>query len=224
VSAALPATAGEGVVRPGAPARSAAFALFSRLVGSPYEAEDGLPPSDLPEALRALEAALPYHANFTALIGAAENLDEAGLDSYRREYGALFDVGSEGPPLPLREEAFRPGATGVREEVVRFHDHFGYALAAEHAWGPDHLAVELEFAHLLAFRESGAGSAEEAASFARAGADFVARHLLPWVLELAPVVERQARHEYLRTVFATLGAWLRAEHEWNRASLPAEER
>lgn len=160
-----------------AAARSRAYAACALLAASPHE-QDPRPASPL--------------------------LADADLAALRREYSAVFEVGDEGPPLPLRASAREGGRASVREEVVRFYEHFHYTLDERHAWQPDHLSVQLEFMQLLCAREAQAETAEAAAPWQRAQVDFVQRHLAPWLPELAAGVARLSPGSTYAEVFAAL--------------------
>ncbi len=176
-----------------AAARCRAYAACSALAASPHE-------GDPREAAPALAA--------------------ADLPSLKRDYSALFEVGDEGPPLPLREAAREGGRASVREEVVRFYEHFHYTLNEHHAWQPDHLSVQLEFMHLLCFREAQAESPEAALPWQRAQADFAERHLVAWLPELAAGVARLAPASPYAPAFAELSEFVRADAAWRRSTLP----
>jgi putative dimethyl sulfoxide reductase chaperone len=215
-----PAPPRPAALRSAARARSAAYALFSDLTASPFS-ESGLtgPPDDLAEALAAVAAGLPYAADFSALAGSAWSVGD-----FAREYGALFEVGEDGPPVPIREELARPEGWSAKQELVRFYDFFGYPLHPGQQWAPDHLSVELEFMHLLAFREAEARDEDEATTFACAQRDFLERHLSSWVPGRVTSVLAAARCAALRALFADLGAWLERDRAWRRATLPEEKR
>lgn len=192
-------------------ARSAAFALFSRLVASPFDASvagGGLLPADLDIVLDELDAALPYPTDFRPLKAAAE----LGMNTRdtEREYGAIFEVGRNGPPLPIRQELLYDETKSAqkKEEIVRFYEHFSYALNPERQWAPDHLSVALEFQHFLAFR---AANAEEPGPFVRAARDFSARHLGDWTSMLAQTVEHRSEDAYLKTLFQTVAVFVKGD-------------
>jgi DMSO reductase family type II enzyme chaperone len=208
-----------------AQARSAAYALFSQLVTSPFDAPSfaaALPPEDLPEAAAELHALLPYELDLEPLAAAAGKLGEADAERLARAYSGLFEVGSDGAPVPLREELAGAAAAKAKEETVRFYDFFGYALAEERQWAPDHLAVQLEFLHFLAFRESREREPERLLSYRLAQRDFLERHPLSWVPELVSGVRSHAREPYWRALFETLGAFLDADAAWQRRTLAEE--
>lgn len=196
-------------------ARSAAYALFSGLVSSPFDAvtQQVFVPADLASALDVLEAALPYEQNFDALRTEARRLDdENALRSAAKEYGAIFEVGRDGPPLPIRQELLYDETKSAqkKEEVVRFYEHFSFPLHDVRLWAPDHLGVALEFQHFLAFREFHAAT-KNAPAFVLASRDFAERHLAPWTQALALAVEGKTSDPYLRAVFLVLAAFVRAD-------------
>ncbi len=167
-----------------AAARCRAYALWSAATASPHEHD----PREAVPALAAVE-----------------------LATLRREYSALFEVGDEGPPLSLREAARDGGRASVREEVVRFYEHFHYTLAEAHAWQPDHLSVQLEFMQLLCAREAQSETPEAAAPWRRAQADFATRHLVPGLPGLAAGVARLAPDSVYAELFTALSGFVRED-------------
>jgi DMSO reductase family type II enzyme chaperone len=200
-------------------ARSVAYAFFSRLLQSPFDpalAGEGPIPRDAPAALADLGPQLPGGTDLGALADEAARGLEEGTDAFAREYGALLEIGSDGPPLPIREELAFPDAEGQRrkQEVVRFYEHFGYALLPERQWAPDHLSVELEFLHYVSFREAESRSDADATAFLLAQRDFLERHTAAWVPRLRGALLARARDRYLRTLIASLADFLARDLEW----------
>lgn len=180
-----------------AAARSRAYAACSAMAASPHEHD----PRESSPALA-----------------------ETDLATLRRDYSALFEVGDVGPPLPLRAAAREGGRASVREEVVRWYEHFHYTLAEAHAWQPDHLSVQLEFMQLLCAREAQAlasdGGAAAALPWQCAQADFAERLLVPWLPDLAAGVARLAPGSPYAQVFAELRDFVCADAVQRRATLP----
>ena len=139
------------------------------------------------------------------------------------EYSGMFEVGSQGPPVPIREDLQTGQRAGTREEVVRFYEYFGYVLDEKFAWQPDHLSVELEFMHYLCFREAEAGSEADALSFQLAQADFAGRHLTAWVPQLADNVDELATGSLYARVVAAVRDFVIADHEWQLATIAPGE-
>jgi TorA maturation chaperone TorD len=102
--------------------------------------------------------------------------------SYEATYLALFEVGLQGPAVPLLESAHTSRAVPqeIVLECVNFYDVLGLSPSRA-AFPPDHLVTQLEFlaaAHYLGEREPDPGKAE---SLCRLERDFLARHILSWV-------------------------------------------
>jgi DMSO reductase family type II enzyme chaperone len=99
------------------------------------------------------------------------------LDDLEVDYTHLFLVE---PLCPLREDAHTSGADSW-EELVRFYEFFGLNLAAYGDRLPDHLSVQLEFLHFLAFCEVESTGKDCITDYRLAQRDFLARHLCRWV-------------------------------------------
>lgn len=194
-----------------APARCEAYALFSDLMASPHEA-------DTREAVAArigiLAAGLPYALHITPLLREFANAD---FERLKAEYSGLFEVGSQGPPVPIREDLQTGQKSGTREDIVRFYDFFGYRLDERHAWAPDHLSIELEFMHFLCFHEAQPGA--DSVSYQLAQADFTERHLQRWVPLLAAQVARHAQGEIYCRVVEALREFIARDLEWQHSTI-----
>ncbi len=207
-----------------AAARSAAYALFSQLVASPFEApslDAALPPADLAEVADQLRSQLPYELDLGPLVAAARGLDEADAEGLASSYSGLFEVGSSdaghrSAPVPLREELAGASVAKAKEETLRFYDFFGYPLAEERQWAPDHLCVQLEFLHFLAFRESREEDPEKIASYRLAQRDFLERHPCRWFPEVLAGVQAHCQEPYWQALFESTAAFLHSEAIWNR--------
>jgi DMSO reductase family type II enzyme chaperone len=217
--------------QPATTARSVAYALFSQLVASPHESGHDssagsehvlLPPEDLSQTLSRLEEALPFDSSLGELAAAAAEITTADGERLAKLYSSLFEVGSEGPPVALREGWVEGVESSVREEIVRFYDFFGYELAPESSWAPDHLAVELEFMHFLTFAEQQAEDRGVALSFQLAQLDFLERHPLKWLPRVLSGIRANCDDAYLGRLFETLGVFLQQDHSWQSRSLERE--
>ena len=198
-----------------APGRCLMYALFSDVAASPFDAE----PVVAHKAIDFAELNLPY-----ALVGLAAVLDEwrnTDREELKREYSGLFEVGSEGPPVPIREDLHRAQPAGVREDIVRFYEFFGYGLEENFAWAPDHLSVELEFMHFLCYQEADQAAKEdgEALSFQLAQHDFSERHLVSWVSELAQKVIEQQPDSLYGKLLASMSEFLVKDFEWQLSTI-----
>ena len=202
-----------------APGRCILYAVFSDVVASPFDAEPAI--AGEPLDIAALD--LPYAlSGLETLLREWSAADKAVL---KREYSGLFEVGSSGPPVPIREDLHRNQPAGVREDIVRFYEFFGYGLEEKFAWAPDHLSVELEFMHFLCFREAQSLEDDEAnveaVSYQLAQSDFAERHLCNWVSELAEKILQQQPDALYAGLIAALSEFLVKDYEWQQTTIQA---
>ena len=196
-----------------APARCACYAAFSELTASPHDID-------------ALAAILGRRGAAARLPRPLDGFDEllerfaaADAGALKAEYSGLFEVGSRGPPVPIREDLQTGQRAGTREDIVRFYDYFGYRLDERFAWAPDHLSVELEFMHFLCFHE--ASAAGERLSWQLAQADFSERHLANWVPQLAAAAAQLAPGCLYSRLLAALRDFVASDLEWQAATITA---
>ncbi|MFQ5853664.1 MAG: molecular chaperone TorD family protein [Candidatus Binatia bacterium] len=132
---------------------------------------------------------LPYGGLRAGELGRGIGLS---YEEFQSSYIGLFEVGgSHGSPYPLYEAEYGGGRMKVMEEVLRFYHHFGLRLSGEKRDRPDHLALELEFMHLLAFKETEAlVQGKERSAYLKAERDFLRLHLSDFVTTVARGVER----------------------------------
>jgi len=196
------------------PARCAGYAVLSELTASPHDID---PRQSLREKI-GVAANLPYGEDLDKILA---EFVEADLDVLKKEYSGLFEVGSDGPPVPIREDLQTGQRSGTREELVRFYNYFNYALEEKFAWAPDHLSVQLEFMHVLCFRE--VSDEDERLSYQLAQADFTARHLLKWVPRLLDGVESLSPGSLYARVIGTLNDFLAGDYAWQNGTISASE-
>jgi len=194
--------------------RCLCYAACSELTASPHEVD---PRPALKDRI-GLGEAVPYAGVLDPLLAEVCGAELARL---RAEYSGLFEVGSQGPPAPIREDLQAGQRAGIREEVVRFYDYFGYVLDGKFAWQPDHLSVQLEFMHYLCYREAQAAGDAEALSFQLAQADFSARHLVSWLPGLAVNVDRIAAGSVYARVVAAVRDFVAADRDWQLSTIVA---
>ncbi len=163
------------------------------------------------EAQAALLAALPSRLNNGAPGGWRA---PAGYNRFQSEYIRLFEVGPRGrASCPLYGGHYARDRLRAMEELVRFYNFFGLRLSP--GLMPDHVSVELEFMHFLAFREAEARDAGgEADSYLRAQRDFLQRQLANWWPLLAAAVKRQRPLPFYRALVALAGRFLDAERAY----------
>lgn len=196
--------------------RCACFAAWSELTASPHDLD---PRPDLRDKIGVGDA-LSYAAQLDELLKAFVDME---LGCLKSEYSGLFEVGSDGPPVPIREDLQTGMRAGTRESVVRFYNFFGYALAEKYAWAPDHLSVQLEFMHFLCYREATSESDVDALSYQLAQFDFMERHLNRWVPLLADGAEKQAPGSLYARVARSLNDYLAADFDWQNGTISVAE-
>lgn len=197
-----------------APLRCACFAALSELTASPHEID---PRPALQEKIGVVSQ-LQYAHDLEELISA---FTERDLDELKREYSGLFEVGSDGPPVPIREDLQTGQRGGTRERLVRFYNYFNYSLDEKFAWAPDHLSVQLEFMHFLCFGEASAET--DALSYQLAQADFLQRHLLKWVPKFATSVESNSPGSFYSRVMQTLNEFLSNDYAWQNGTISTKD-
>lgn len=194
--------------------RCQAYAAYSELMGSPHDID----PQAGCAAKVGLGESLPHATGLDALLAEVRDADLARL---RREYSGLFEVGSDGPPVPVREDLQTGQRGSTREEIVRFYEFFGYELSERFAWAPDHLSVELEFMHYLCFREAEQESSRTACQLAQL--DFSRRHLARWIPRLRQATEEQAPGSLYARIVASLDDFVTGDLAWQQATVVEDD-
>jgi len=202
-------------VRQTAAARCACYGALSELACSPHDMDPRVSLRDKID----IDTALDYAEGLDGLLREFVELD---LDKLKYAYSALFEVGSDGPPCPIREDLQTGQRAGTREDLVRFYNYFNYKLDEKFAWAPDHLSVELEFMHFLCYREASAET--DAASYQLAQVDFSERHLVRWVPELAKSVANVATDSIYRRAIDAIEQFLTADYAWQRGTIITEDK
>lgn len=169
---------------------------------------------------------------FDSMLDAARRIDPALADLARKlggdfaaqdvqtllvDYAQLF----VGPAQPLA----RPDGSGWLSaedsamEVLELYSQGGFELDDEIRDVPDHVAVELEFLHLLIFKQNEAqraGLEEVLASWKELQALFLAGHLGAWIGPFAAAVKAHAQTAFYRDLADLAERFVRME-----AGLPA---
>ncbi|MBL8629941.1 MAG: molecular chaperone TorD family protein [Rhodospirillaceae bacterium] len=203
-------------------ARTLAYALFSNLLASPFDAKVSYALHDLVQQLADTTHVLPFTFDLSDVEDAAKAFDDADMGLIRRQYSGLFEVGSDGPPVPLRAELVRTNESVAKEEIIRFYEHFNYALNPSFQWAPDHLSILLEFVQTLAHQESAAADARALLSLQLAQRDFVARHIADWMPGVMDRLSRNAQQSsFFGAVVTALNRFIRADLAWQNQSLDA---
>ncbi|MBI1997804.1 MAG: molecular chaperone TorD family protein [Deltaproteobacteria bacterium] len=165
--------------------RSQVYSLLARAFRFPTQ-EDFQRVKDGQFAKAAQEslAGLPYNGLKGGELGRGM---AASYEEFQSAYIGLFEVGGEmGAPSPLYEGEYGGGRMKVMEEVLRFYHYFGLRLSEEKRDRPDHLASELEFMHLLTFKETeGLLQGADRSAYRQAEQDFLRFHLTDFVASVA---------------------------------------
>jgi len=199
--------------------RCAGYGTLSELVCSPHDLD---PRESLSKKIQGdkieIGKTFDYANDLDSLLREFVELD---LDKLKYEYSSLFEVGSDGPPCPIREDLQTGQRAGTREDLVRFYNFFNYKLEDEFAWAPDHLSVELEFMHFLCYRE--ASDEKNALSYQLAQVDFTARHLVRWVPELTSNVANTSPDSIYHRVMGLIEKFLAADYAWQSGTIITED-
>lgn len=141
---------------------------------------------------------------------------QRALEAVRQEdlqagYVGTFDVGAPDPPCPPYEGVYLKGVerTGHLIRLGELYKHFGLKLSQEEGQRElaDHLCVELQFLHFLAFKEAQAGDEQQEEllqGYLRAQRDFLERHLVGWL----PVFQARLEATCPVPVYVLLGELL----------------
>lgn len=142
-------------------------------------------------------ADLPYELALQERSDLSPAGTSVSYEDFQAEYIRLFDVGVGRPPCPLYGGAHLGGRKKVLEETVRFYNYFHLHRTQPSSELPDHITVELEFMHFLAFKEVAAlHGGQDRTSYVRAQRDFLERHLARWVPKACRSLERQQPHPF----------------------------
>lgn len=209
-----------------ASARSAVYRWFSASFAFPTpESHACLRDGTYLAGTRKLLAGLPYALDLAYMQTLELSLGGlvSGFDDFSAEYIRLFDVGHKGgkPPCPLYGGEYSSRSRlDVMEELVRFYGYFDLGLSERDRELPDHLTVELEFLHYLAFREGRAlEAAGDPSSYRRAQADFIERHPGAWIPILRQRLDKQSPMQFFDGLVALISEVLRADVAYLRAAL-----
>ncbi len=201
-------------------ARSAAYRLLSQ--ATMYPSDDvitALREEDLPQAQAAAEI---LDETFSEPLAAfAKELQNSTPDDLQREHGRIFShlLSLDCPPCETvytAREIF--DETAQLSDIAGFFRAFGMELAERER--PDHIAVELEFMHLLTSKEAFAHlhhGAEKARLCRVAQRKFVEEHLGRWGRQFAQQLAGTAPEGLFAATAALIDAFLADELAYLRA-------
>ncbi|HXF57428.1 MAG TPA: molecular chaperone TorD family protein [Actinomycetota bacterium] len=199
-------------------ARSAVYRLLSQVFSYPTPRMVGeLRQQDLPLAV-ALSSRLPDPLP-RAVRELAERLRGVPLRALERQFNGLFTHvhSADCPPYETdftTRDVFRQSQELA--DLGGFYRAFGVEPARAQPERLDHVAVELEFLHLLSYKEAWAlarGEEQRAALCQQAQVSFLAGHLLRWVPEFARRVAALAPDTPYGAAARLTTAFLAAEAE-----------
>jgi DMSO reductase family type II enzyme chaperone len=182
--------------------RSIAYSVFSLLMSSPHEINPRVKINEI-EPLQ-----LPFNYDLEKVM---HDFCIHEDDILKRQFSALFEIGDHGPPIPIREDLFLNQPAKLKEDLVRFYEHFGYELNEEFQWQMDHLSIELEFMYFLTMGEF--KEKEDKLSYQLAQLDFSKKHLMNWVPRLGDRISALSKDEIYAKISIELNTFL--EHDLN---------
>jgi DMSO reductase family type II enzyme chaperone len=196
--------------------RSVVYRFFSVALRPPDEALAAMTGAQW-EAV--LEAARAVRAGVAPALEAAREVCQRGhagalSEEHLRTFGHVV-----GTTCPLYEAQYIPGGVFPQAQTLAdltgFYRAFGLEVDEGARERPDHLSLELEFMHVLAYREAYArvhhGPAE-VTLLVDAQRTFIRSHLGRWGPSCARLLARAAGEAY-GSLATALAAWLSAEVE-----------
>jgi len=189
--------------------RSQGYELFSLLLSSPHDL-------DTKNKLNGIAGTtgLPYSLDLSDLMNEFSQQD---LVELKKQYSGLFEVGNDGPPAPIREDLFLLQPAGLREDLIRSYDYFGYKLREKYQWQMDHWSIELEFMYFLCFQEH--NSTEDRLSYQLAQLDFSTRHLINWVPNFQKTLKRISSDDMYTKIVVELNKFIEDDIEWQLGTI-----
>ena len=184
--------------------RSQGYELFSLLLSSPHDLDTKSKLNGIPSTTD-----LPYSLDLSDLMNEFTNQD---LGELKKQYSGLFEIGNDGPPAPIREDLFLLQPAGLREDLIRFYDYFGYTLGEKYEWQMDHLSIELEFMYFLCVQEH--NITEDRLSYQLAQLDFSTRHLNNWIPNFQNTLKRISPDDLYTKIIVELNKFIENDIEW----------
>ncbi len=189
--------------------RATAYAIFSLLISSPHEVN----PRDKITDIQLSE--LPFDFDLEKIMNDFSLNDE---DTLKKQFSALFEIGDHGPPIPIREDLFLNQPAKLKEDLVRFYEHFGYELDEGFQWQMDHLSIQLEFMHFLAMGEF--EEQKDKLSYQLGQLDFTQKHLINWVPKLAEQLSVLSKEdEIYAKISIELKTFLEHDLKWQEKTI-----
>lgn len=161
--------------------RSEIYQLLSSIFRFPtHEIFEGVKSRKIWDRLQFVAPELPYSLTI------AQIQDNSGLnfEEFQSLYIRLFEVGQGiAPVCPLYEGHYKGMHSSMMAELLAFYHYFGVGLNQHGPRElPDHLSIELEFLHVLTYKEAIASREDgKVTPYLKAERDFLERHLLEFV-------------------------------------------
>ncbi|MDR7522886.1 MAG: molecular chaperone TorD family protein [Armatimonadota bacterium] len=212
----MPVVRAEADATERAMARSLVYRFLSVALRPPEEVLAAVDPARWQASLEAVRTvAGGAAAALEAAMDACQRADPSALsDDYQRTFGHQV-----GMTCPLYEAQYIPGGIFPQAQcladVAGFYRAFGVEVDEGARERPDHVSLELEFMHVLAYREAYARvhhGPGEVALLQDAQRAFLRDHLARWVPSFARLVAQRAGGPY-RSLASALAAWVTAEAE-----------
>ena len=191
--------------------RSQGYELFSLLLSSPHDLDTKSKLNGIPST-----TGLPYSLDLSDLMNEFTNRD---LVELKKQYSGLFEIGNDGPPAPIKEDLFLLQPAGLREDLIRFYDYFGYTLGEKYEWQMDHLSIELEFMYFLCVQEH--NITEDRLSYQLAQFDFSTRHLNNWIPNFQNTLKRISPDDLYTKIVVELSKFIENDIEWQLGTIDA---
>ena len=191
--------------------RSQGYELFSLLLSSPHDLDTKSKLNGIPSTTD-----LPYSLDLSDLMNEFTNRD---LVELKKQYSGLFEIGNDGPPAPIKEDLFLLQPAGLREDLIRFYDYFGYTLGEKYEWQMDHLSIELEFMYFLCVQEH--NITEDRLSYQLAQLDFSTRHLNNWIPNFQNTLKRISPDDLYTKIVVELSKFIESDIEWQLGTIDA---
>lgn len=205
-------------------ARALLLRLLSQAFAYPTQIDtDCLLEDDVPLALATAEQLpRPVGEALDAFVGVVTGETASSLEARYREVFTHVHSGD----CPVYETDYGPRdvwrQSNELADIAGFYRAFGFDPLGER---PDHAAVELEFLHVLAYKEAWATAHRDEANARlcrEATAAFVRDHALTWLPALAARVEALAGEDAYAAVARLLSAFCSAESERLGVPLPED--
>ena len=141
-----------------------------------------------------------------------------GLEALKADFARLFVGPYTLLAAPYGSIYLEEGRTLMGDSTLDARDFYrdaGVDMDPAFMDAPDHIAVELEFLHLLVFREVEAmrrGNVNEAAQRVQEQAAFLARHLGLWVAPFSKSVENAAETSFYRSLAEATRIFVLEDH------------